>query len=91
VSGQALILPRLFGARDGVLGELLWTAEREGEHNDRRELKRALWAGVAADGLDIASCAYAVATGTLSRQAGALLGGGAVVFLVLGIVGLRGV
>ncbi|KAF2802249.1 uncharacterized protein BDZ99DRAFT_207134 [Mytilinidion resinicola] len=89
VSGQALILPRIFGVREGVLAELLWTAE--GTQSDKWELKRALWAGVAADTLDVASCAFGLATGALSRPAAGLFGGGATIFLALGAIGLRGV
>ncbi|KAF2494541.1 hypothetical protein BU16DRAFT_527613 [Lophium mytilinum] len=90
VSGPgALILPRMFGVRDGVLAELLWTAD--GTQNDKRELKRALWAGLATDTLDLASCVFGLATGTLSKPAFGLLGGGAMVFMALGTIGLRGV
>jgi len=89
VSGEALIFPRLFSVREGVLAELLWTAD--GTRDGGRELKRALWANIATDALDVASCAFGFATGTMSRSAASLFGGGAMFFLALGVVGLRGV
>lgn len=81
----------MVGARDGVLGELLLTAEdKSAPEGGRREMRRALWAGIAADAIDIGSLAYAVAKGHVGKPTGGLFGAGAVVFIGLGAWGLRG-
>ncbi|KAJ4991999.1 hypothetical protein SVAN01_02594 [Stagonosporopsis vannaccii] len=88
--GSALLV-RMVGARDGVLGELLLTAEdKNAPDGGRREIRRALWTGIAADAIDIGSLAYAVAKGHVGKPTGGLFGAGAVVFIGLGALGLRG-
>lgn len=88
--GSALLV-RMVGARDGVLGELLLTAEdKDAPDGGRREMKRAIWAGIAADAIDMGSLAYAVAKGHVGKPVGGLFGAGAVVFVGLGAWGLRG-
>lgn len=88
--GSAL-LARMVGARDGVLGELLLTAEdKNTPGGGRREMRRALWTGIAADAIDVGSMAYAVAKGHVGKPTGGLFGAGAVVFIGLGAWGLRG-
>jgi hypothetical protein len=88
--GSALLV-RMVGARDAVLGELLLTAEdRSAPDGGRREMRRAIWTGIAADAVDIGSLAYAVAKGHAGKPTGALFGAGAVVFMGLGAMGLRG-
>jgi hypothetical protein len=98
-STNALLL-RLFGVRDAVIGELLWTVRpgTVGEPTrtaatvlaERKELKRILWANVATDGLDLVCVAVALGRGALGRPAAACVGGGAATFLVLGLMALRG-
>ena len=89
-AGSALLV-RMVGARDGVLGELLLTAEDKNAPDEgRREMSRAIWTGIAADAIDIGSLAYAVAKGHAAKSTGALFGAGAVVFIGLGAMGLRG-
>jgi hypothetical protein len=92
------ILLRLFGVRDAVIGELLWTVRpRSGEwtkslaaaHAEQKELKRILWANVATDGLDLACIAFALSKGALSKPAAACVGGGAATFLVMGLIALK--
>ena len=74
-----------------MLGELLWTArDSKVPDNSRREVKRALWAGIATDALDIGSLLFGLATGTVNRAAASLVGGGACVFIALGAIGMRG-
>jgi hypothetical protein len=87
IGPQSIIIARMLGIRDVVLGELLLTADKNGK--DQKELKRALWAGVATDVVDVGSCALALASGTLSRTGTGLLGGGAVVFALMGMGLLR--
>lgn len=88
--GSALLV-RMVGARDGVLGELLLTAEDKNAPDEgRQEMRRAIWTGIAADAIDIGSLAYAVAKGHAPKPTGALFGAGAVVFIGLGALGLRG-
>lgn len=87
--GSALLV-RMIGARDGVLGELLLTAEdRNAPDGGRRELRRAIWAGMAADAIDIGSLVYAVAKGHVGKPTGGLFGAGAIVFMGLGAWGLK--
>lgn len=88
--GSALLV-RMVGARDGVMGELLLTAEdKNARDGGRREMRRAIWTGMAADAIDIGSLAYAVAKGHAAKSTGGLFGAGAVVFIGLGAWGLRG-
>lgn len=54
------------------------------------EMRRVLWAGIAADAVDIGSLAYAVAMGQIGRATGGLLGAAAIGALGLAAVGLRG-
>jgi hypothetical protein len=91
-------LARLFGGRDIVLAELLWFVRpKGGDKNtmspntveERRELRRILWANVASDTMDIAVLAFAASKGAISKPAAACLGGGAVSFLALGLLALR--
>ncbi len=87
--GSALLV-HMVGARDGVLGELLLTAEdKNAPDGGRREMRRALWTGIAADAIDIGSLAYAVAKGHVGKPTGGLFGAGAIVFIGLGAWGLR--
>lgn len=84
-------MARLFGGREVVLGELLITAEdKNSPTGGRREIKRALWANIGADTIDVCSVIFAVATGTMGKIPGVLFGGGAAVALGLGALGLKG-
>ncbi|KAF3008452.1 hypothetical protein E8E13_003799 [Curvularia kusanoi] len=84
------LLVRMIGARDGVLGELLLTAEdRNAPDGGKRELRRAIWAGMAADAIDVGSLVYAVAKGHVGKPTGGLFGAGAIVFMGLGAWGLK--
>jgi hypothetical protein len=85
------VLPRLFGIRDFALGELLLTAEdKNSPDGGRREIKRALWAGIGCDIADAASIAYGLATGTVGRAPALLLAGSAALAFGVGAVGVRG-
>jgi hypothetical protein len=86
------VMPRLFGVRDIALAELLYTAEdKNSPTRGRREIRRSLWAGIGCDAVDILSLAYGVATGTVGKAPAAIIGGGAVAFIALAAVGLKGI
>lgn len=88
--GSALLV-RMVGAREGVLGELLLTAQdKDAPDGGRREMRRAIWTGLAVDAIDIGSLVYAVVKGHALKSTGGLFGAGAVVFMGLGAWGLRG-
>ncbi|KAH8704106.1 hypothetical protein BGW36DRAFT_423632 [Talaromyces proteolyticus] len=93
---------RLFGIRDAVIGELLYTvrpkfpsaaspaSQTESDwERDRKELRRMLWANVATDALDVVVTGTALAAGIIPRSAAVAVGGGATVFLLMGLVGLK--
>lgn len=74
-----------------MLGGLLLTAEdKHAPDGGRREFKRAVWANMAADTIDIGGLVYAVAKGHVGKSTGGLFGAGAVVSMGLGAWGLRG-
>ncbi|KAF2689992.1 hypothetical protein K458DRAFT_483510 [Lentithecium fluviatile CBS 122367] len=84
------IIGRLFGIREVILGELLYTSEdKNAIDGGRREVRRALWCNIAADTVDICSVGFAVATGGMGRVPGALFAGGAVVGVGLGALCLK--
>ena len=87
VTASSALLARGFGTRDLVLGELLLTADANAK--DRKEVKRALWAGVATDALDIGTTVFALATGQLSRTGAGMFGGAAAGLVLMGIYSLR--
>lgn len=84
VPGPAILMTRMFGTRDAVLGAMLHTADNPAA------VRRALIAGAVADGLDVLSCVFAVWSGDVEMLGADLVGGGAFLFLVMGLWGLRG-
>tara|TARA_R110002003_G_scaffold70_26_gene6560 strand:- start:11979 stop:12167 length:189 start_codon:yes stop_codon:yes gene_type:complete len=56
---------------------------------DCREIRRAIWAGIAADVVDLGAIVFGVAMGQVGRTTGVLLGAAAVGAIGLGTVGLR--
>lgn len=83
---------RLFGIRDAVIGELTWL-HRPPFHKplddaQRNQLRTMLLANVATDATDVVVTAAALAVGAIGRNAAIAIGGGAVTFLSLGLVGL---
>jgi hypothetical protein len=91
-------LARLFGGREIVLAELLWFVRpKSGDKNtmspktveERRELRRILWANVATDSIDMAIVAYAASQGAIGKPAAVCFAAGATSALVLGLLGLR--
>ena len=56
----------------------------------RREIKRALWANIGADAIDIGSIASGVAMGTFGRLPGVLLVGSALGAIGFGALGMKG-
>jgi hypothetical protein len=91
ITPQQNILGRLIGIREIVLGEYIWFC-RGGltDASQRKELRHILMANIVVDTVDIASCAYGFARGTMSKPAAGLFGGGAILFAVMGLVGLNG-
>lgn len=55
-----------------------------------REIRRALWAGIATDAVDIGSVALGFAMGHYGKTTGGLLGAAAAGSLLMGVMGLRG-
>lgn len=55
----------------------------------QREIKRALYAGLAVDLMDIGATTYAFATGQLGQFGAGMFGSAAAGCAVLGIIGLR--
>jgi hypothetical protein len=120
-NAESLIIARLFGVRDLVIGAYLWTSlgnvssstsqtesDDAGENETlkdppdalaldektkafwlTRQVRHALWLGVICDAVDACSSIAAVLDGSMSGRAIPLVGGGAVVFTLLGVVGLR--
>jgi hypothetical protein len=85
------VMTRLVGAGDLVLGELLITAEdKNSADGGRREIKRALWAGIGADCVSLASFAFELASGTVGRAPALLFAGGAAATIGLSALGMRG-
>jgi hypothetical protein len=84
---------RLFGGRDIVFGELTWFVRpRSGiamTVEERRETRRLMWANVATDAMDIAVLAFCVSKGAIGKTGAALVGGGAVAFLGMGLMVAR--
>ncbi|KAI0103326.1 hypothetical protein GGR51DRAFT_253600 [Nemania sp. FL0031] len=84
-----ILIARLAGIRDVVLGALLWTART----NDptplgRSDVRRALTAGVMVDTADSMATLYALATGNYDLKNTLTFVAGAVPFIGLGIFGL---
>lgn len=85
------VIPRIFGARELALGELLITAEDKNSPNGgRREIRRALWAGLGCDVADLASMAFGLASGTVGRVPALLFAGCAASLIGLGSFSLKG-
>ncbi|QKX54945.1 uncharacterized protein TRUGW13939_02035 [Talaromyces rugulosus] len=95
---------RLFGIRDAMIGELLYSVRpkfpstaspasqtESDRERDRKELRRMLWANFATDALDIVVTGAALATGIIPRSPAFALGGGAIVFLLMDLVGLKAI
>ena len=53
-------------------------------------MRRAIWAGIAFDMMDIGSLAFGVAMGQVGKTTGGLLGAAAIGAIGLGALGLRG-
>jgi len=83
ISNESATVVRLFGVRGVALGGLLVTA------NGKTELRRLLWANVGCDMTDVCSLAFAVISGHMDWLPGALLVGGAVMCVDMGLLGLK--
>jgi hypothetical protein len=84
LSPEAALLTRMFGVREIVIGEGLLLAERYSstEAHAQQQVKRATWANVATDGLDLAAVlltlwfgvAEGLPLGMMSAMAGLFVG-----------------
>lgn len=83
VTGASILLCRLVGARELILGTLLWTAET------RISQRQSVLASLVADGVDLLSIGVGLLEGSLEQSSAAVGAGGAVVGVLLGLVGLR--
>ncbi|KAF1845272.1 uncharacterized protein K460DRAFT_416553 [Cucurbitaria berberidis CBS 394.84] len=91
VPAEQALLVRMFGVRDAMFGALLITAEdKAAQDGGKREMRRAIWAGIATDVVDMGSLALGVAMGQVGKTAAGLLGAGAVGAVGLGAIALRG-
>lgn len=100
VAASSSLIFRLAGSRDFALGALLWTASASTQPStsasaDSRKdnalgLRQALIAGAVVDAIDLVSVGACFADGSLALEPAMLVGGGAALFLGLGLVGLRG-
>lgn len=95
---SSIIMTRLFGVRDALLGIALWSAIGQESQTcsnftpqeARRYTRRLLWAGVLVDAVDICSVVTTSAFGgNMGVRALSVFGGGAVFFVLLGATGLR--
>jgi hypothetical protein len=88
---NSVLFVRLFAIRDLLFGQQLYTAESQTQPDGgKREIKRALWAGIMADAVDMCSIAIAYSSGTLSAFPASLLMSGAVSGIGMGFLGLNG-
>ena len=77
------IIFRLFGARDAVLGGLLWSADTEALS------RQALMIGAMIDAVDVVSTVACMLGEGLELGPAVTVGGGAALFLSLGLWGLQ--
>jgi len=84
IPASMAILARMFGIRDVVLGDLLLTAETE------REKKRLLLGNMLVDLGDLAVVLWALGQGRMGVVPAGVIGGGAAVFVGLGLAGWKG-
>lgn len=75
------------GARDIALGGLLLTADTA--NKDKREVRRLLMAGTAADAIDVGITAFALARGQMSTMGAGAFGSGAALMVFLGLYALK--
>ena len=96
ITAPTMILGRLFGVRDLVIGGLLWSAPSHStatiavNGECRRTLRRALVVGLIIDTVDVCSNIVGFVDGTLEPRAIVGVGVGAAFFAGLGLLGLRG-
>lgn len=104
-SAPATLIYRLAGSRDFAVGGLLWSASATAPQpsstaiepppsaasakTSNPRLRQALIAGAIVDAIDLISVGASFADGSLPLEPAALVGAGAVLFLTLGLVGLR--
>jgi hypothetical protein len=99
IDNDGIIITRLFGIRDLVLGAILlkaaparWSpsALTSDPIGHQAALKQVLQIGAIIDAVDVCSSTIGVADGSLVGPAVGLVGGGAAFFCVLAWIGIRG-
>lgn len=83
VTGASILFIRIVGARELILGTLLWTA------NTSSQRRQSILASLVADSVDILSIGVGLLEGSLEQSAAPVGAVGALVGVVLGLVGLR--
>lgn len=85
----SIFLPRLVGIREIVIGSLLWKALRRRGDNNHEEVHRFVLANLAIDLMDAASAGAAIVAGkSTEHMAAGWFGAGAILFVLLGLLGL---
>ncbi|KAJ6789729.1 hypothetical protein PWT90_06241 [Aphanocladium album] len=94
IAPQAALVTRLYGGAVVALGSLLWlvnAARARGDVGDDRLLKHVVAVNIAADAVDVASCAVGWAGGAVTGVVAGVLGGGCAALEVLGMVAYRSI
>jgi hypothetical protein len=97
---ESNIAGRLFGARDLILGVLLWKSrsnltksilKADGVlmEDARRDIKRLLWIGLLIDSIDVGSSLFGIWRGEMDGKAFGWVGGGAAGGVILAGICLR--
>ncbi|KAK3300664.1 uncharacterized protein B0H64DRAFT_20278 [Chaetomium fimeti] len=87
---QAFIV-RMVGVREGLVGALLFSAEDKGTGDGgRRAIRRAVWAGIIADAVDIGSLTFGFIMGEVGKPMAGIIGTAAVGAISLAALILRG-
>ena len=90
ITAQSALLARGMGSRDMALGGVLLAANNSvNQPGGKREVKRALHAGLLIDVLDVGATTYGFATGQVGKLGAGMFGSVAAGCAVLGLIGLR--
>jgi hypothetical protein len=96
--GGGVFATQIVGGRDLALGGLLLDARKrlldprlsaDKALAARDNLRRALWAGIVVDSIDVGCCLLGEMTGTISWEAAGVFGAGAAAFIGMAVLALR--
>ncbi|KAK7189958.1 hypothetical protein DPSP01_013716 [Paraphaeosphaeria sporulosa] len=86
VPSEHSFLVRMMAIREAVIGGLLITAvDEKREDGGGREIRRALWAGIMNDSVDIANLVFGLSRGEVGQTTSSMIGGAAVGAISLAI------